>query len=212
MSDLLSRLLKIHPNLGKSQRTPIKHAKERFHFVLWPDEHSRQAMEPVFGLFPQQLSSYWISPPNLHLNLVTIGGIEAEWLDDLKHAASKVKTKDFIWSMDRLTYWPERQLLCLTPSVVPMALDALFDELIVNIEKEKFNIEKRSFRPYLTLAHKSAYPPPEIALAQPILWKVESFALIKSYPEGLDVAYEVVETWRLSKAEGNLGLTEETGL
>jgi 2'-5' RNA ligase len=212
MSDLLSRLLKLRPGLGKSKRTPIKFARERFYFALWPDEHTRQALAAVLDLFPQQLSSYWTTPTNLHLNLATIGGIEAEWLGDLKQMASEVKKEDFILSMDRLTYWPQKQILCLTPSVVPLALEALFEDLIVNIDKARFDIEKRSFRPYLTLAHKSTYPPPEIELVRPILWKVESFALIKSYPEGLDVAYEMVESWGLSKAEGESGLTDEVRL
>jgi len=201
ISNLLAKLLKTRLRPGKSPRAPYKKTRHGLFFALCPEESVRQELAAVLALFPRQLSDDWTSPANLHMRLAMLGGAEAEWLNDLKAVAGAIQSPDFELSLDRITYWPQKQTLGLAPSVVPAALERLAADLAGRLDTAGFEMGKHPYRPYVTLARHATYPPTEIRLAQPILWKATSFALLKTRPEGLGVAHELVQSWPLLKTE-----------
>lgn len=202
------RLLKTRQGKKNFAELQDKIIRKRMFFALCPDEYTRQALTAAQESFPRQLSDYWIRPANLHVTLVHLGGVKAESLDNLKEAASVVRVPTFELSLDRLTYWPHKHILCLTPSVVPPALEKLVDDLGLSLEALGQNVEKRNYRAYTTLAREASYPPPHIQLEQSIRWNITSFALLESRPDGLDVAHSIVQTWPLLKLEGSAELTD----
>ena len=201
MSNLWGRFLKNRLGPNKNQQTAEKKIRKRLFFALCPEESTRQELAAVQELFPRQLSDNWIRPANLHIGLVFSGGVEAKWLDDLIEVAEAVQSAEFELSLDRITYWPHKRILCLTPSIVPKELKQLVTDLVKNLEGVGFEMEKRTYRTYLSLAREASYPPLDIQLEQPIVWKARSFALVESRRDGLGVAHSLVQAWALSRPD-----------
>ena len=201
MPELLARLFKNRLQPAKPRPEPEPKARHRLFFALRPEEETRRELAAALDLFPRPLSRNWTRPANLHIGLAALGGVGLDWLDDIKTAADTVYSEAFDLSLDCVTYWPNKQILCLTPSVVPVALERLAADLAGNLQDAGFDCSRRRYRPYLVLAGKSTYPPPEIKLPRPIAWQVDSFALVKSMPEGLGEAHELVHAWPLSRSQ-----------
>lgn len=201
ISSLWGRFFKSSPRPIKKPQTSQKKIRERLFFALSPDESTREQLVAVQGLFPPQLSENWVRPPNLHIGLALLGGVSAEWLEEVKEAAQMVRGDAFEFSLDHITYWPTRRLLCLTPTHVPAAQEKLAADLDKSLKRLGLEVEARAYQSFLQLAREAAYPPADIRLDQPILWKADSFALIESRPHGLDVAHRLVQAWPLSKPE-----------
>ena len=197
IANLFARFLKTRLRSNKPPHSPLKKTRHRLFFALCPEASTREELVAALALFPRQLSNDWVAPANLHISLAVLGGVELEWLDDLKAAADAVQAVDFELSLDRITYWPHKQALCLTPSVVPPALKRLAADLAGHLDAVGFDMGTRPYRPYLTLARRSTYPSPEIRLPHPIAWHVTSFALLKSRPEGLGTAHDLLQSWPL---------------
>lgn len=207
--NLLAGLLRVRPRAHKPPRATAHKARlHRLFFALCPDEPVRQALVAAQDLFPRQLSENWIRPGNLHISLAVLEGAGAEWLDDIKRAGAATQAAAFELSLDRITYWPDRRILCLTPSVVPDPLERLAANLAGSLDAAGFDMTRYPYRPYLTLARYATYPPPDIRLASPVVWKAASFALLKSRPEGLDVAHDVVASWPLQDAQAGVAPPE----
>lgn len=197
---LWSRFLNARRRVGQPGQTPLGKNRHRLFFALCPGEATRLELLAAQQAFPRQLSEQWTRPANLHLALALSGGVEVKWLAALKRAGGAVEAPAFEVSLDRIAYWPHKLILCLTPSATPAPLQRLAADLDRSIEAAGLETARRAFRPYVALARESAYPPPEIQLEQPVVWKARSFALVESRPDGLGVAHEVVAEWPLVEA------------
>jgi len=199
ISSLWGRLFKSSPRPIKKPQTSQKKIRERLFFALSPDESTREQLVAVQGLFPPQLSENWVRSANLHIGLALPGGVSAEWLEEVQEAAKVIRGEAFEFTLDHITYWPSRNMLCLTPTHVPPAQERLAADLDMSLKGLGLEIDPRAYRSYVLLAREAAYPPAGIQLDQPILWKADSFALIESRPHGLGVAHRLVQAWPLSK-------------
>lgn len=113
------------------------------------------------------------------MTLVFLGNVAVERIPEVEAAASKVATAPFRMQLDRLRPAPAKGMIWLVPTIIPQELMGLESLLKSSLEAVDIEVEKRPYRPHITLIRKLPAPfdPCEI---EAVDWPVGSFALVES--------------------------------
>lgn len=169
---------------------------KRLFFALWPDEDVRGQLANLQTLLPQARGN-WVHPRDLHITLQFLGAVPANQQHCLSQAAAAVQAHPFELKISRLDFWPKPRIAWAGPEQVPMALQRLVKMLGENLQACGFKMEKRSYRPHVTLLRKTT-PGAAVELPQPICWPVDYFVLVESRSGGEPPWYRVLDGWALS--------------
>jgi 2'-5' RNA ligase len=112
-----------------------------------------------------------------HLTLHFIGAVPAERLGRIA-AGIAVPGRRFELQLTALECWP-RGLVVLRPAEVPEALHDLHARVGAALQRLELPLERRAFRPHLTLARRALCIEPA-PLAAPIRWPVHGYSLVLS--------------------------------
>lgn len=134
---------------------------------------------------------------NLHLTLAFLGAVAAERLDALERIGrdAAAGVAPFELSLERVG-GTGFGIAWLSPDGVPPSLAALHAALAAGIVREGFPIERRMFRPHLTLARHCARAVHRGAV-QPVRWTVERLALVESTLAAGGSRYRNLREWPL---------------
>jgi 2'-5' RNA ligase len=149
----------------------------RLFLALWPDAGIRSALSARQALWLWPAAARPTRIDNLHLTLHFIGGVDAACVPALVAACDTEPVRCTL-TLDRPELWPNHcAVLCA--SELPPALDALHQSLARILRSLALPVEKRPFRPHVTLARHAAgaVPPSETA---PLRWPVNGHALVQS--------------------------------
>lgn len=140
----------------------------------------------------------WTAPEKLHVTLVFLGNVETSLMPSIESAASGIRVPAFDLRLDWLHTAPGKGMVWLAPRAGPPELFALVDALKSSLTGLGLEIERRAYRPHVTLIRKLTRPfvPGEI---EPVHWPVRSFALVESRPSPRGSEYIRVRVWRLRK-------------
>ncbi len=174
--------------------------KQRLFFALWPEESVRKALVAAMEPMKPKLAAQWIRPANLHITLAFLGDVEAERVGAAYAAADAVSSSGFELSLDTLAHWRKPQILCLSPSAPVPILERFTAELAGQLQTAGFTLDKRPYRPHLTLARKAASLPADAHLERPIPWKSNAFVLVESSQDSRGSCYSILKTWPLSRS------------
>jgi 2'-5' RNA ligase len=168
--------------------------KRRLFFALWPDEAMLEALAKLCqGLDLSEGKP--VERGKFHITLVFLGEVPEDKIEALKMLAEKLTFRPCELTFNRLEHWVRPAVLCLTAEAVPEPLAELVEELKRGVRKLGCKLERRPFRPHLTLARK-VRKRVAACTVDPIRWPVRELALVASEltPEGS--RYQVLGRWK----------------
>ncbi len=151
----------------------------RLFFACWPDANLRAEIVKrrrlIEGLSPRRVPDH-----NLHLTLLFLGNQPAACVPSLLAAMDQVTTTAFELTLDRFGWFPGARVAWLGGHA-PAAAQALVSRLSALCEQLGLQVDRRPFRPHVTLFRKVSGRP-ELPDPEMLVWPVREFALIESIP------------------------------
>lgn len=170
----------------------------RLFFAIWPDQAALQQLVNLRDSLESSIHGRLILPADLHVTLAFLGQVTSDRLQILDAIASDVRAEPFFMSLDQLSEWRNAGVLCLTPRQPPKSLESLVQRLASGLGEAGFVLDKRPFRPHLTLARQVTSVPARLDhRLEPIRFEVRAFHLVQSRPSVSASAYEAIGNWSL---------------
>jgi len=170
----------------------------RLFFALWPDPKTQAAIADLAQLVAAESKGRAVAADNVHLTLAFLGAQPATGLAALRALAAAVRTRPFELGLDEIGCFRKAGIAWLGASITPPEISALHAHLARNLADAGITLDARPFSPHLTLARRVALPVRR-KLAQPIRWKISSFALVASELNQDRPRYRLLDAWN---AEG----------
>ena len=167
---------------------------DRLFFALWPDEPLRVTLAGLIATLTSGFDGRWQRPDQWHVTLEFLGDVPPQRLASLHAAAGQVRLRPLSIAFDRVEHWRKPQVLCLAASSVPDELAHAVNELRAALLREGFSPEQRPFRPHVTLARK-VRSAESTTFDQPIVWRADRFALVRSVTAPAGSRYEPLGWW-----------------
>lgn len=156
----------------------------------------------------------WVDAENFHLTLVFLGSTDEKWIPRVCELADEVagRTRPFFLELTRVELFPPN---ARQPKVISVVVGGekremvrLYDALAMRLSNSGFPVERRDYKPHLTLARlpsiKTAARIAPIVTAHSRLlnvkFPVEEFVLFESVSEDGAVRYVPLYTGRLQGA------------
>lgn len=166
-------------------------ARARAFFALWPPAAAAVDMSRRAKRLQAAIGGRAARRETLHLTLAFLGEVDESLLAVLAAPPAGVAAPAFPLRLDRCGAWPRSGIGWLAPSATPPALALLHERLCLWVESLGVHLEKRAFRPHVTLVRRAGGEISEAAV-EPIAWTVRHWVLVRSRlgPEG--AGYEVL--------------------
>src|ERR1700693_1465042 len=169
----------------------------RLFFALWPDEAVRATVATLAQDVVVETGGLAVSPENIHLTLAFLGEHPARFAVeiDMRSAAA---IPAFQLSFDKLGYWRKTGIAWVGASASPPELSSLEHAIARALAALGLEGDERPFSPHVPLARRIVRPLRRRVIA-PLVWSIDSFALMESAPAGAGREYRVVRSWPLAK-------------
>jgi 2'-5' RNA ligase len=161
----------------------------RLFLALWPDPAIRAALAASRDTWTWPRGASPVRDDKLHVTLHFLGNLPSERVPELVRGF-EVPFTPFALELGLPALWPHG-IAVLEPLAEPDELLALHGRLSQALVGLGLQPEQRKFRPHVTLARRAmtaAVP----AAGPPIVWNIESYALVESRP-GNGGAYTVLK-------------------
>ena len=168
----------------------------RLFFALWPDDEVRARLERWSRELHALCGGRTTRPENLHVTLAFLGSVEEARVAEVERAAGEVAPRAVSLVLDRPGYWKHNRIAWAGASVVPPELEALVSELRGALLKSQIRFDAKSFASHVTLL-RDAREPRGMPALEPIRWKLDGFALVRSVTLPRGSRYEVLKSWRV---------------
>ena len=150
----------------------------------------------------------WVKPENFHLTLAFIGGADRHGYSAALECLAKVEAPAFDLRLSRIGLFGDKKPHALWAGVEPsQALAHLQAKVETALRREGFDLEKRKFKPHVTLAYLKNVPSDAAALyaAQHGLFScgpfpVDAFHLFSSELGGEGAHYAIEASYALSSS------------
>lgn len=166
-------------------------ARVRVFYALWPEralaerlaEHATGLQAAVGGRVTQTDS--------IHLTLAFLGDIDPGRLDELLAPPTAIAVNRFAVELDRLGAWHHNGIGWAAPAVTPAPLADLQMRLSDWLESIGFTLERRAFKPHVTLLRKCTGKVATATIAS-FRWSVDEYVLVRSKLGTAGSRYEVI--------------------
>jgi 2'-5' RNA ligase len=176
---------------------PEQEESIRLFYALWPEQHTREQISSVAEAIATP-DIRLLKPSNLHTTLVFVGSVDRSKLEALEQIGNAVSAVTFKLTYDAVAHWQKPKIYCLTCSQVPEAAYQLVEKLTDAVTRLGIEIEKRRYRPHVTVARKAKLPLSTDIEA--IDWSATEFVLVESISTAQGVRYDVLKRWPLRSA------------
>lgn len=163
----------------------------RLFFALWPNADVRRQLSEIGCRLNLERGARRVDPKNYHVTLAFVGEVPATELAVLQHVGGSLRAPQFTLICDSIEFWQEPRVVVAAAQIVPPGLLDLWFRL-----NAAFSLPRESLRVHVTLARKVAQAPVPQAMS-PVVWRAETFSLVRSDTGGAESAYTVVDTWPL---------------
>lgn len=178
-------------------QTENNQESQRLFIALWPEEELRKQIVNPEGLEKITDLCQRTAIDNIHMTLFFLGPVVRPSRACIERAMGDMRSKSFTLILDRLGYWSGPQILWLAPSHTPHQLISLREGIKPHLVRCDVMIDKRPYRPHITLARKVKKPPPKIKI-DPLSWHVNQYSLMESLPRPSGgVNYQELAHWKL---------------
>ena len=167
---------------------------------MWPDAPAREALDELALRVATQRGGRAPRGSNLHVTLAFLGSVATPCIATLEAigAACARDCSAFSLTLDA-PGGTSQGIAWLAPRLVPPALAALNASLAASLSAEGFPVERRRFRPHVTLARHCTRPAQRDAV-EAIAWHVDRLALVASTPAPGGSRYQDIAMWPLLAA------------
>lgn len=177
---------------------PGKESVARVFFGLWPDAGQAASLHDFAQRMVRQHGGRAMRPETLHMTLAFLGEQPLERLPEIEAIAASVSVPAFECRFDICGYWAHKQLLWAGCREVTDNLAVLAATLTLKLRQAGFAVERRPFKPHITLVRKmrvDAFRVPPLPIQT---WRCRRFVLVKSAlsPHGAD--YRELAGWSLA--------------
>jgi len=163
---------------------------ERLFLALWPPDEARAELIAASGDWSWPHGSALVAPERLHVTVHFIGSVPASAVPCITKRLV-VPIQPFRVELWEAQLWPGG-LAVMAPRAVPAALLTLHAELGAALKRLSLPLERRPFRPHVTLARRAAGAVMPVA-PKAVNWSVNHYTLVRSLPGG--AGYEVIHRW-----------------
>lgn len=169
----------------------------RLFFALWPEPSTQQAWHLDLAPYLAALGGRRVPAANLHLTLAFLGDVRGNRMNELLRLGDDLPRTALVLRFDHLEYWKKPGLACLRPTHSPPVLERLAGQLGTGLQMAGFAVEKRHFKPHVTLARDVPAGMASLPLWPVVEWRPPAVALLRSRltPEGSK--YAVLQEWPL---------------
>jgi RNA 2',3'-cyclic 3'-phosphodiesterase len=168
----------------------------RLYFALWPDDALRAALSAATARAVRVAGGRAVPPENLHVTLAFLGSVPGHRVAAAQAAARLVTVAPGVQAFDRVAQWGRSGPLVLAATRVEPALAGMQATLANALLAADFPLDRREFRPHVTLARRptARWPaaPPE-APGGRLEWSWSTFVLVDSETGPGGSRYTVVE-------------------
>lgn len=170
----------------------------RVFFAIWPDATAQQQLAGLAQQLETVCGGRKTRTENIHLTLVFLGEVASERLDALQLAVKDIKAQAFDFAVEEIRYWKHNRIAYAGTSRPPPQLLHLVSALQNNLAAAGFAFDRQTlYMPHITLLRKAAcHTLPE--LAEPIVWPVREWMLVKSAQVNGRSAYLPLGRWPLA--------------
>lgn len=166
----------------------------RLFFALWPDDATASALRQLQTGMHGRLTAY----SNLHITLVFLGQQPVSLLPDLKDVLAHLPRSEITLRLDHVGYFRRNRIAWVGARELPQDLVSLQQHLVDALRER--NVEFRlehDFKPHITLARDASMPAD--ATFEPIVWRANQVALVKSVTTAERSRYSIVASREIDK-------------
>ncbi len=178
-----------------------KEPSHRLFFALWPSGPERAALAAWQPPLRELCGGRPMLPETLHATLVFLGNVVEHRLEALSLAAQETDFRDFDLDLTAAHYWGHNHIVFAAPEVVPPRLAEMVSELEHNLRKHRFRLERRPYKPHITLLRHAKWSDAELPPMPAVRWRVRRFALVRSLSDEQGARYEVLARFGASELE-----------
>lgn len=181
--------------------TAVREETVRVFFAIWPDAAAQKRLAELAERLETVCDGRKVRAENIHLTLVFLGEVNVNRLDALCQAASEAQgagVRAFNFAVEEVSYWKHNRIAYAGTAKAPQGLLDLVDALQSALSAAGFAFDRQaSYIPHITLVRKARCPDlPE--LAQPIVWPVREWVLVKSGQANGRSGYTPICCWPLA--------------
>ena len=168
----------------------------RLFFALWPDAALRARIGAAAAVLGHVPEGRRVRLDNFHVTIAFVGGVPSAQIAAVQRIGAAQRAGRFALCLAAYEYWPKPEVVVAAVRVIPSPLQSLWDHLHQDLGALGLARAPKRLRPHVTLARQIALDPklPEMS---PLLWRAESFSLMRSDTSGSESIYTVLDTWRL---------------
>ena len=163
-------------------------------FALWPDD----AVRAQLAHWSRELHGLCGGRPtrseNLHVTLAFLGSVEEARVAEVERAAGEVALSAATLVLDTPGYWKHNRIAWAGASAVPGELNAMVVELRNALTRSGIAFDAKPFVSHVTLLRDARVPRAMPAL-DPIDWRLDGFALVRSVTLPRGGRYEIRKSW-----------------
>ena len=172
-------------------------ASSRVFFAIWPDDSLRAVLAALAREVARETRGRPPAENNVHLTLAFLGEQPSSKVEALRKLASGIGATRFGLTLDEIGCFRRSGVAWLGASAPQAKLLALQARLALALRDDGFPVDERPYTPHLTLARRIRASI-QRSLPTPIVWEVNSFALVASEFGGAAPTYRRLAEWPLS--------------
>lgn len=171
--------------------------------ALWPDARVAAGLHAYALAQVQRHGGRAMQPETLHLTLAFLGEVPSERLPDIEAVATDVAAamahQTFTCRLDRCGIWPEKHLLWVGCRELEAKLANLAAELGSKLRQAGFVLEKRPFKPHVTLVRNFRAEASVLPELPALEWPCSNFVLVQSASSAQGANYSKLASWSLAQ-------------
>lgn len=172
----------------------------RLFFAAWPPPRTARALN-AWAAALARAGGRAVPAESIHLTLAFLGDVAFDRLREAIDAGRRVAGEVHSVPLTRSGYWSRARVVFAGPAEPPTALAALAANLAHALAEGGFALERRAFRPHVTLVRNAPKPQtlPPLPPAPDLAWPVTQFVLVHSLVGSAGSRYEIMRRFRLGR-------------
>lgn len=167
----------------------------RLFFALWPERGARADLDHLARDVQRMHGGRRVRPEMLHLTLAFVGSVPAARVAALGEIGAALPLPALSLVLDRLGGLSRRGLIWVAPSEPPAALMAHAEALAHALREAGFDLERRVFRPHVTLLRRGTWVPEPATECEPLVMRARRRALVVSEQGPKGPRYRELRYW-----------------